>query len=176
MKSYKANLLWILVAICIATVSCKKEEVEEQNKFTLRDTTHVTTHGYISKFSTTESQSRYMIYLCSNGLNCVNNKLYGKGDYVRLMITSDSPDQIIPGLYVYNVNMSGSIYLNQDTEANTSNRYLLDPVLSSTADVKVVDNIYEIEYKYTLSTGEVVKGKFNGALESFVYTLILIPL
>jgi hypothetical protein len=72
--------------------------------------------------------------------------------------------------------MGGYIYLNMDTEANTSERYYLDPELSSTADVKVVDNIYEIEYKYSLSTGEVVKGTYKGALENFVYTLIIIPL
>jgi hypothetical protein len=170
MKFIKTRLLWILMTICIAIVSCKKETVKEENHFSFRDTTYVTDHGYISKAFTTETQSFYLIYLCSPNLNYIDHNFSGKGDVVYIVIVSDSPDEIIPGMYVNVVNLSSLVLLDYDAESNTKVQYSLDPVLSSTADIKVVDDVYEIEYKLTLSTGEVLKGKYKGALENFIFS------
>jgi hypothetical protein len=173
MKMIKLRLIWILMAIGMALVSCKKESVKEENHFTLRDTVYVTDHGYISKAIATETQSFYLIYLCSPNVNYSDKKFSGNGELITIVIVSDSPAEIIPGMYVNDVNMNSNVKLNYDAELNTYVNYNLDPVLSSTTNINVVDNIYEIEYKYTISTGEVIKGKYKGALEDFEFSFVV---
>jgi hypothetical protein len=169
MKKQNTKFLLIIVALITVLASCKKDATVIESNFTFQDTVHVTDHGYISKVSSTATQSAYFIFICSPQLAYANNKFTGNGDLVLLYISSDSPAEILSGMYVYNVNLiTAGIFLNYNADISPAHGdvYPLEPKTSSTANIDISGDIYNIDYKLTLAKGKVLKGNYKGNLEN----------
>jgi hypothetical protein len=166
MKKLNTKFLLIIVALIIVLASCKKETTVLESNFTFQDTVHVTDHGYVSMVNSTATESTYSIIICSPQMVYANNKFTGNGDIVIFSFSSDSPSELLSGMYVFDVNLNAGVLLNYNSETLKGNLFLLEPKSSSTAYIDISGDIYNIDYKLTLSTGKVLKGNYKGNLEN----------
>ena len=170
MKKVNLKMIIAILAISISFASCKKDKVDKESVFTLNNLKHKTDHGYIVKKSSNATSSVYQIFLCSPELNISETAFSGYGDFIYLMMLSNSPTKLLSGDYSYSGSLNGVIIISYDSDIDDGVTYSLNTSGVSTAIVTVNGTTYEIEYSLTVSTGKKIEGYYKGSLTELATT------
>jgi len=160
---YKRIKTLLLLLFTLSSISCIKNKVNtlSQNYFEIGSDQYPLSNAY---YSIDSSNGFTALILTSSGLTYspINNDLLGTGNLIEFDI-NDISSSLKVGNYYNQSGFYSGISLNYSA-TSVGNEYEINDAIPASLNISKSGSIYSIEFKYTLTTGQLVKGQFTGTI------------
>jgi hypothetical protein len=163
MFNRKFKYIFIPAFILAVILTCKKNDNDKQNSFTVNETEFLTPDGYLEIYSPKQDGGDFDIILTDGEYLADSSYYYNWNTFVYFDFKSPSTTELSPGQYVFDTNWPPNSFAH-GTIAMYGSQGVSFEVTDGTVLIEKTGESYQISYDITIGSSTQLTGYYKGSL------------